>query len=122
MDANIVAALVGGVAGIMAGGIPQIFQALKDRRNGPRDDFSAVMAAAREAAETVKTYSSEINNLQVRLNANDKKILELEKDLKIANERALRFEDWAKRLAQQVRDMHGIPYDLDPTRPLGSNP
>jgi outer membrane murein-binding lipoprotein Lpp len=73
--------------------------------------------------------SDKIDKLQARLDKTEadmrtmKEKLEAEVyalkiEARSANERAERFENWAKRLVYQVRSMGGVPVELDPTRPI----
>lgn len=86
---------------------------------------------ADKAAKTIQEMRKEIDEQQGKYEAGKKllmariatvegEVIDLKAQLRQANERASRFEDWAKRLVYQVRSMGGIPVDLDPTKPLGT--
>jgi hypothetical protein len=64
-------------------------------------------------AEAAGKYQRIAIDAADRLERLEKQVGELEKSLNLANARALKFEDWAKRLSGQVTSMGGVPVPFE---------
>jgi flagellar motility protein MotE (MotC chaperone) len=77
------------------------------------DTASKFQEIADRAAEKIQRMQEQVDQCENKIDA-------LESQLRSANERSARFENWAKRLAAQVVSLGAIPVELDPTRPTRS--
>jgi hypothetical protein len=65
------------------------------------------------ATKREKEYQDEQDALNKRITQLELKTVELAEQVKAANLRAAKFEDWANRLAHQVISLRGIPVPLE---------
>lgn len=65
------------------------------------------------AAKRESEYQSRIDSLNSRVAQVEAQYGELHEQVALANKRADKFEDWAKRLAFQVQSMGGVPVPFE---------
>jgi outer membrane murein-binding lipoprotein Lpp len=79
-------------------------------------------AIADKASDKIDKLQARLDKTETDMKAMREKleaeVSALKAEARSANERAARFEDWAKRLVFQVRSLGAVPVELDPTRPI----
>ena len=66
------------------------------------------------AAKREAEYQNRIDTLLSRMAQIEQKYSDLSDQVRTANQRADKFENWAKRLTYQVQSMGGVPVPLEP--------
>jgi ribosome-associated translation inhibitor RaiA len=77
-------------------------------------EASAVSADAAAKFQEIAAKAAEREEaMRLRMDELESKMDNLETQLRKANERAAKFEGWAKRLAHQVQSLGGVPVPLE---------
>ncbi len=82
-------------------------------RKAPSERRSLDADAAEKYQQIAANAADREEELKKRLLKLEAKVAEMEKQVKEANDRAIRFENYAKRLSYQVKALGHIPVPLD---------
>lgn len=112
MDANTLALIIALIAAA-----PGVYAVWQQRKKIPLETSGLSADTAAKYQEIARKSAERVDMMQTRLDLLETQVQALELQLRQANERAGRFEDWARRLTHQVRSLGGVPVELEPTRP-----
>ncbi len=116
MDANTIIAIVIAVIAAAPGTIALIIAFRKAKPEISVLDADAAIKYSDlvdRAAKRESEYQSRIDSLNSRVAQVEAQYGELREQVALANKRADKFEDWAKRLAWQVQSLGGVPVPLE---------
>ena len=99
--------------GVIVALVASIITVYLNLKRAPVDRRVLDIDASVSASTALKSYSDEVIKLRSELVDVRKCMMELEVQVRHAEQRAERFEGWAKRLHGQVISMGGVPVALE---------
>jgi hypothetical protein len=119
MDANVVAAIIGGIVGALTATIPVLYQAYKDKHNEPQDSVAAGLQASKEAVDTVITYSGELRKVRLEYETLRSEIVLLREERQKDKMLIAEWQYGIERLIAQITSLDHTPVwrpDVNPNK------
>jgi len=104
MDANLTAAIVGGIVGLITSTLPVFYKIVQDRKSAPQSSIDKGLEASEKAIELVNQYRAELASVR--------------EEVQQVRAEIAKYQDWARRLCDQVVRLGGRPVPFeDPLLP-----
>jgi hypothetical protein len=109
MDVSIQAVIIGGLAGLLTGAIPVIYQAWRDKKRQPQEDISTGMEASKSAAEAVITYSGELRKVRLEYETLRAEVVKLHEERQEDKQLIAEWQYGIDRLIGQIISLDHVP-------------